>query len=100
MLCSDGNRIVPAAKQPKDLEGQSSGSDIADPKLNVDGVAVPVEEKKLSYFQKAKKAALHGLVYDIHAVIEDDDHLKDMHDHGELSLTARLLPIKCPVIGK
>lgn len=65
-------------KPSKDLETNSSSSDMPDPKLAVDG---SVTEEKLSIYGRTKKALLHGLVYDIHAVIEEDDHLKTMHDH-------------------
>jgi sodium-dependent phosphate transporter len=78
---SNGNRIVAPPKPNKDLETNSSGSDMPDPKLAVDG---SVAEEKLSIYGRTKKALLHGLVYDIHAVIEEDDHLKTMHDHAEV----------------
>lgn len=57
-------------------------SEPSDPKL-----AIPSAEEaapKAGMFGKMKKAALHGLTFDIHAVVDEDEHLNTIHNHAEV----------------
>lgn len=37
-----------------------------------------------TFFGKIRKAALHGVTYDIHEVVEKDSHLTDLHARAEV----------------
>ena len=49
--------------------------------MKATGAATPAT---VGYMGKIKKGLLHGVTYDIHAIVEEDDTLKELHGHAEV----------------
>lgn len=95
---SNGEKIQVHQARQRDLESKGanpkladsdsggSSSSLPDPKLALpqeDPVPEPQTGKR-TFLGRVKKAALHGVTYDIHAVIEEDEQLGNMHGKAEV----------------
>ena len=88
----DGNRrVLPAdaenANVPPSVKANIAHSDSEAAMKNADLVE-PVKPGAAAapptLFGKMKKAALHGVTFDIHEVIEEDKQLSEMHSRAEV----------------
>lgn len=89
MYNRDGNRRITPAQKEQDLENvdpklQSEAlaeAKLAPEHMKVTGAVTPAN---VGFMGKVKKGLLHGVTYDIHAIVEEDNTLKELHGHAEV----------------
>lgn len=104
MLCRSGNRIKRDAELGKaggdsevssdddarrngtgqNADGPKNQDELMDEKLMHTGMPEGRSAPLLTRSQRFKKAALHGLTFDIHKILEKDKELRDLHDRAEV----------------